>query len=44
MSHAKKFFTTIAAQLAKNIPSFRQYIYDAITKCQDITSQSLRNQ
>jgi hypothetical protein len=36
------FFTSIAVQLANNIPSLRQYVYDAITK--DIASQSLRDQ
>ena len=44
MSHAGKFFTSIAVQLASNVPSLRQYIYDAITKCKDIASQSLRDQ
>jgi hypothetical protein len=31
-------------QLANNIPSLRQYICDAIAKCKDIASQSLRDQ
>jgi hypothetical protein len=44
VSHAEKFFTTIAAQLAKNIPSLRRHIYNAVTKRQDIASQSLRDQ
>jgi hypothetical protein len=44
VSHAGKFFTSIAVQLAKNVPSLRQNIYDAITKCKDIASQSLRDQ
>jgi hypothetical protein len=44
VSHAGKFFTSIAVQLANNIPSLRQYIYDAITKRKDVASQSLRDQ
>ena len=44
MSHAGKFFTSIAVQLANNVPSLRQYIYDAITKRKDVASQSLRDQ
>ncbi|KAH8659280.1 vegetative incompatibility protein HET-E-1 [Tricladium varicosporioides] len=44
ISHAGKFFTSIAVQLANNIPSLRQYIYDAINKHKDIASQSLRDQ
>ncbi|CZR68414.1 related to WD40-repeat protein (notchless protein) [Phialocephala subalpina] len=44
VSHAGKFFTSIAVQLANNVPSLRQYIYDAITKRKDVASQSLRDQ
>ena len=44
MSHAGKFVTSIAVQLANNVPPLRQYIYDAITKRKDIASQSLRDQ
>jgi hypothetical protein len=44
VSHAGKFFTSIAVQLANNIPSLQQHIYNAITKHKDITSQSLRDQ
>ncbi|PMD28804.1 HET-domain-containing protein [Hyaloscypha variabilis F] len=44
LSHAGKFFTSIAVQLANNVPSLRQYIYDAITKRKDVASQSLRDQ
>jgi hypothetical protein len=44
VSHAGRFFTSIAVQLANNIPTLRQYIYDAITKRKDIASQSLRDQ
>jgi hypothetical protein len=44
VSHAGKFFTSIAVQLANNVPSLRQYIYDAITKRKDIASQSFRDQ
>ena len=44
MSHAGKFFTSIAVQLANNIPSLRHYICDAISNCKDIASQSFRDQ
>jgi hypothetical protein len=44
VSHAGKFFTSIAVQIANNVPSLRQYIYDAITKRKDIARQSLRDQ
>ena len=32
MSHPGKFFTSIAVQLANNLPSLQQHIYDAITE------------
>jgi len=38
ISHAGKFFTSIAVQLANNIPSLQQHIYDAITKHKDVAS------
>ncbi len=44
MSHAGKFFTSIAVQLANNIPSLRHYICDAISSRKDIASQSFRDQ
>lgn len=44
LSHAGKFFTTIAVQLANNIPSLRPYICDAISSRKDIASQSFRDQ
>jgi hypothetical protein len=44
VSHAGKFFTSIAVQLANKVPSLREYIYDAITKRKDVASQSLRDQ
>jgi len=43
-SHAGKFFTTIAVQLANKSPSLKRYICDAITDQSDIASQSLRDQ
>ena len=43
-SHAGKFFTTIAWQLAKVSPSLKGHICDAIAKHHDIASQSLRDQ
>jgi hypothetical protein len=44
VSHAGKFFTSIALQLANNIPSLRHYICDAISNHKDIASQSFRDQ
>ncbi|KAF1816978.1 hypothetical protein P152DRAFT_445135 [Eremomyces bilateralis CBS 781.70] len=44
VSHAGKFITSIAWQLANNIPSLQQHICDAIIKRRDIASQSLRDQ
>src|SRR5207248_2717363 len=44
VSHAGKFFTSIAVQLANNVPSLQQYMYEAITKRKDVASQSLRDQ
>jgi hypothetical protein len=44
MSYASKFFTSIAVQLANNIPSFWHYICDAISNRKDITRQSFRDQ
>ncbi|KAH8674864.1 vegetative incompatibility protein HET-E-1 [Tricladium varicosporioides] len=44
VSHAGKFFTSIAVQLANNIPSLRHCICDAISNRKDIASQSFRDQ
>jgi hypothetical protein len=44
VSHAGKFVTSIAWQLADNIPSLEQHICDAIKEYRGITSQSLRDQ
>src|SRR5271170_5954207 len=44
VSHAGKFFTSIAVQLVNNVPSLQQHIYDAVTKRKDVASQSLRDQ
>ncbi|KAF1816161.1 hypothetical protein P152DRAFT_112680, partial [Eremomyces bilateralis CBS 781.70] len=44
VNHAGKFITSIAWQLANNIPSLQQHICDAIIERRDITSQSLRDQ
>ncbi|KAH8650313.1 hypothetical protein BGZ60DRAFT_473956 [Tricladium varicosporioides] len=44
VSHAGKLFTSIAVQLANNIPSLRYYICDAISSCKDIASRSFRDQ
>jgi NACHT domain len=43
-SHAGKFVTTIAVQLANNVLSLKHYICEAITDRSDITSRSLRDQ
>jgi hypothetical protein len=44
VSHAGKFFTSVAVQLANNIPPLRHYIYNAISNRKDIASQSFRDQ
>ncbi|KAM3074499.1 hypothetical protein ACMFMF_006507 [Clarireedia jacksonii] len=44
VGHASKFFTSLAVQLAYNIPSLQRYISDAITERGDIASQSFREQ
>ncbi|OBT69729.1 hypothetical protein VE03_00856 [Pseudogymnoascus sp. 23342-1-I1] len=43
-SHAGKFFTTIAVQLANNVPCLRQYICDAIVERIDIANLSYLDQ
>lgn len=42
--HAGKFFTSIAVQLAYNVPSLRQYIREATKNRSDIASLSLSEQ
>ncbi|KAF1817615.1 hypothetical protein P152DRAFT_463702 [Eremomyces bilateralis CBS 781.70] len=42
VNHAGKFITSIAWQLANNIPSLQQYICDAIRERRDITSPLLK--
>jgi hypothetical protein len=44
VSHASKFFTSLAVQLAFNVPSLRHYICEAVTKQSDIASVSLSEQ
>lgn len=44
MSHAGRFFTSLAAQLSNYIPSLQHYISNAISKNKDIASQSLSDQ
>jgi len=44
ISHAGKFVTSIALQLASSIPSIHQSICDAVTERRDIANQSLRDQ
>ena len=44
VGHASKFFTSLAVQIAHNIPHIQQFISDAIIKQNDIANQSLRDQ
>jgi hypothetical protein len=44
VSHAGKFFTSIAAQLAKYAPPLQHYISEALTKHSNIASQSFEDQ
>lgn len=44
MSNAGRFVTSIALQLANNIPILRQYICNAIIKHIEVASQSLCDQ
>jgi hypothetical protein len=44
VGHAGKFATSIAVQLANNIPTFRQHVCDTVMERKDITNQSLRDQ
>jgi hypothetical protein len=44
VSHAGKFVTSIAVQLADNVPAIRQHIRDAVTERRGIVQQSLRDQ
>jgi len=44
VSHAGKFVTSIAVQLASSVPTLRRWIYDAVTEHSDIASRSLRDQ
>jgi hypothetical protein len=44
VSHVGKFVTSIAVQLARNVPAARQHICRAIAERPDISEQSLRDQ
>jgi hypothetical protein len=44
VSHAGKFFTSLAVQLSFSVPSLRQYICEAVRKRSDIASLSLSEQ
>jgi hypothetical protein len=44
VSHARKFFSSVAVQLAHNIPYLRQYICEAVAKRKDVVNQSLSDQ
>lgn len=43
-SHAGKFVTSIAAQLARNVPATRQHICEEVAKHNDISTLSLHDQ
>ncbi|KAI1663684.1 hypothetical protein Ptr902_13399 [Pyrenophora tritici-repentis] len=44
IGHAGRFVTSLAVQLARNVPALRQRISDAVVERDDIASQSLRDQ
>ncbi|KAF1936927.1 hypothetical protein EJ02DRAFT_459112 [Clathrospora elynae] len=44
VGHAGRFMTSIAVQLARNVPALRQHVSDAVVERDDIASQSLRDQ
>jgi hypothetical protein len=44
LRHARRFVTSIAVQLAGNVPTLKRIICDAITEHSDIASRSLREQ
>jgi hypothetical protein len=44
LSHAGKFFTSIAVQLANNLPVLKGYICEAIKEHRDIAHQAFRDQ
>ncbi|OAK94516.1 putative WD-repeat protein [Phaeosphaeriaceae sp. SRC1lsM3a] len=44
IGHAGRFVTSLAVQLARNVPALRQRISDAVVGRNDIASQSLRDQ
>jgi adenylate kinase family enzyme len=44
VSHAGRFFTSLAVQSSNHVPSLQHYISDAISKNKDIASQSLSDQ
>ncbi|KAF1830129.1 hypothetical protein BDW02DRAFT_115279 [Decorospora gaudefroyi] len=44
VGHAGRFVTSLAVQLARNVPALRQRISDAVADRDDIASQSLRDQ
>ncbi len=44
MSHAGRFFTSLAVQLSNHVPSLQYHILDAISKNKDIANQSLSDQ
>jgi hypothetical protein len=44
VGHARKFVTSIAVDIANNVPALRQYISDAVKERTDIANESLRDQ
>jgi hypothetical protein len=41
MSYTSKFFTSLAVQLAKSIPSLQKQVYNAIIEQRDVAKLSL---
>ncbi|KAL5314315.1 hypothetical protein ACEPPN_018741 [Leptodophora sp. 'Broadleaf-Isolate-01'] len=44
VGHAGRFFTSLAVQLARNVPQIQRLVLDAIIEQEDVTNQSLRDQ
>jgi hypothetical protein len=42
VNHAGKFFTSLAMQLASNVPPLQQHISDAVSKRKDVASRGDR--
>jgi hypothetical protein len=44
VGHADKFFTSLAVQIARNVPQTQRFISDAVIEHNNIANQSLRDQ